>query len=326
MAGISKDFPKLPDGVLVVNKPPGMTSKDVSRFIERRVGKLKMGHAGTLDPMAEGVLPILIGKATRLQDFLHTAEKSYEFDLEFGYETDSLDADGEVISRELIDLGEVDEEAMRVGLSNLVGRWCQTPPIYSAVKYLGRPLYAYARAGKADEVPLESLARPIEVFGFEVKAVSGRKATLAVRCSKGTYVRGLGQSIAHKMGRLATITRLVRTRSSGFCLDQAVSLEMIENSITNLSSLVLPLKDIPLNVPKWQVSSQEVASKLWMGLKVPVQSNFVASAKVEKTFDVVDNADSILLLLDEVGEIFGIGEYRRVVSGESLVSLKRGLR
>lgn len=139
-------------GILPIAKPRGIVSKDISRWLVKRLGKVKIGHVGTLDPMAEGVLPILLGSATRFQDHLLDNSKTYEFDVQFGFQTDTLDSDGQVTNRTT----SVPDAAHQVAqaLPSFVGKISQIPPIYSAIKYNGKPLYNYARQGTKKLSPL----------------------------------------------------------------------------------------------------------------------------------------------------------------------------
>ena len=175
------------NGVLPVYKPRGVISKDVSRWILKNFGKVKLGHVGTLDPMAEGVLPILLGKSTRLQDYLLDSVKSYEFDIEFGYETSTMDQEGERISEAPFD--HVTSSDIEKACANIEGSYIQTPPMYSAIKYKGKPLYEYAREGRSDEVPLDILKKTVSIYSCKCTSFNNNVATIVIECSKGTYVR-----------------------------------------------------------------------------------------------------------------------------------------
>ena len=150
----------------MVNKPANISSKDVSRWLIKRLGKLQIGHVGTLDPFAEGVLPILLGKATRLQDYLLHTTKIYEFDLQFGEETNTLDRDGQIIRK--MEYDHLTNEMLENFCKTTLGPWEQRTPIYSAVKYKGRALYQYARSGRAEEIPEDTLRRTVFIHGLEL--------------------------------------------------------------------------------------------------------------------------------------------------------------
>ena len=197
---------------------------------------MKLGHVGTLDPMAEGVLPVLLGKATRLQDYLLDSKKVYEFDIEFGYETTTLDAEGEIVAK--AEYSHVSKQKIDEACKSLVGVYVQTPPLYSAIKYKGKPLYEYAREGRSHEVPLDLLKKNVNVFSCVCTSFENNVATILVECSKGTYVRSLGQSIASRCGSLATTIRLLRKQSAGFDVDGCVSMSELESNPENfLNSL-----------------------------------------------------------------------------------------
>ncbi|HET6284451.1 MAG TPA: tRNA pseudouridine(55) synthase TruB [Polyangia bacterium] len=207
------------NGVLVVDKPRGGTSFDVVRQVRRAAGVRKVGHGGTLDPLASGVLPICLGEATKLAQFLLDADKEYEVTLCLGVETDTYDADGAVTARHAA--GDIDEATVRAALAPFVGPIAQRPPVYSALKRAGRALYEYARAGETVEIA----ERAVTVHQLDLLSFVGPEAvTLRVRCSKGTYVRSLVFDLGRALGPGAHVTALRRTRSGPFSLEEARSL------------------------------------------------------------------------------------------------------
>ena len=254
--------------MLPVHKPKGMVSKDVSRWLTKRLGKVKLGHVGTLDPGASGVLPILFGSATRLQDHLLDLPKTYEFDMDFGYETDSLDSDGNLISRSAVST--TTTEALEQVVKCFRGAITQTPPIYSAIKYKGRPLYDYARSGQVDLVPIEELAREIKIHHCSLVESRTRDgvttATVRAKCSKGTYIRVLARDIAYQLGSLATVTRLERTEAAGISLKQTFTLSMIENKLVEglaaIETLLTPVSKFNLPLQNWQIIDTSILAKL----------------------------------------------------------------
>ncbi|HVR03786.1 MAG TPA: tRNA pseudouridine(55) synthase TruB [Polyangia bacterium] len=213
---------RLSDGVLVVDKPTGPTSFDVVRRIKRAAHIKRIGHGGTLDPLASGVLPICVGEGTKLAAFLLDADKEYEFTLRFGVETDTYDAQGAVTARH--DPSVVEEGHVRGALAAFTGRIDQTPPIYSALKRDGRPLYAYARAGDTVEIA----PRAVTVHALDLTSFDGPDAVgLRVRCSKGTYVRSLAFDLGRRLGVGAHVTALRRTRSGPFASAAALPLDAV---------------------------------------------------------------------------------------------------
>jgi tRNA pseudouridine55 synthase len=199
----------MPEGLLLVDKPPGMTSHDVVDAERRELGTRKIGHAGTLDPMATGLLILGVGRATRLLRYFGTLAKTYEGAARLGEETDTLDADGEVIRTSPVDAA---RDAVERAAAALVGDSMQTPPAYSAAKVGGRKLYAEARAGR----PVEAPPRPIRVEAFEVTAFDGRDVGFRVTCSGGTYVRVLAADLGVALGCGAHLVALRRTAIGPF--------------------------------------------------------------------------------------------------------------
>ncbi len=209
-------------GVLNLIKPPGMTSHDAVAFVRRVLKNKRVGHTGTLDPAAAGVLPICVGQATRLVEYLQAGTKEYIAEMTFGHETDTLDAVGKIIRE--APTSQVNLETLRAALDGFRGEITQTPPLYSAIKKDGQKLYEIARAGGDTEIP----TRQVTISKlFVTRFIEGEKlrAMLHIECSGGTYIRSLVRDIGNALGSAATMTFLVRTRSGRFCIDEAVSCE-----------------------------------------------------------------------------------------------------
>ena len=224
------------DAVLVVDKPIGLTSFDVVRRVRRAAGVRRVGHGGTLDPAATGVLPVCLGEATKLAQFLLDADKQYDFSVCFGVETDTDDAAGTVTARR--DAGAVDEAAVRRALAPFRGAITQVPPSYSALKRAGRPLYAYARAGET----VEAAPRDVVVHELELTAFAGpAAAALTMRCSKGTYVRAVARDLGRALGVGGHVTALRRTRSGPFALADARPLDDVLAALAAGDQAALPL-------------------------------------------------------------------------------------
>jgi tRNA pseudouridine55 synthase len=209
------------DGVLLLDKPTGISSNAALQRARRALGAQKAGHTGTLDPLASGLLPLCLGEATKFAQFLLDADKGYVATVRFGMRTDTLDAEGAVLSRSDVRLTRGDVEA---ALPRFTGPLLQCPPAHSALKHQGRPLYAYARAG--EEVP--RAPRAVEVTALTLQEWSLPDAVLDVRCSKGTYVRVLAADLGEALGCGAHLAALRRTATGGFTLDQAVALDQLE--------------------------------------------------------------------------------------------------
>jgi len=202
------------EGLMLVDKPSGVTSHDVVDVVRRSLRTRKVGHAGTLDPMATGLLILGVGRATRLLRYLGDLSKSYAATGRLGEETDTLDADGQIVRSASVDVSRVEiEEACAA----LVGDSLQTPPAYSAVKVGGRKLYEAARTGEALEAP----ARRIRVDAFEVSAFDGRDVEVRITCSGGTYVRVLVADVGRALGCGAHLVRLRRTAIGSFRVEDA---------------------------------------------------------------------------------------------------------
>ncbi len=317
--------------MLVAYKPKGMISKDLSRWIEQRIGRQKLGHVGTLDPMAEGVLCLLFGSATRLQDRLLDMPKSYEFDMKLGIETDSHDLDGQVTSES--DASSITKADIEGVLDSFRGPIKQVPPVFSAIKYKGRPLYDYARKDEGDLVPVQELERSVVVESLELLAFQPGLATLRARCSKGTYIRSLVRDIARAAGTIATLTRLVRTEASGTTVKESVTLDDMEKALADgpetFAKLLLPPENLALGLPVWQSVNHDCLTRLRSGQKVSVDAaSWLANLKNPGGFALFQDANSMpleLLLLDDRGQAFGIGESRMTEGGRFLITMKRGL-
>ncbi len=214
----------MPDGVAVIDKPSGWTSHDVVAKARGVLGTRKVGHSGTLDPDATGVLVLGVGRATRLLRYVTDLPKSYEAEIVLGVETDSLDSTGRVTARH--EMAEVSAEQLRQAAAALTGEILQVPPMVSAVKVGGRRLHTLARAGV--EVPRE--ARPVTVHRFDVSPAAGSRTVLraCVDCSSGTYVRVLAADLGRALGGGAHLRNLRRTAVGGFGLDRARLVEAAE--------------------------------------------------------------------------------------------------
>ncbi len=207
-------------GVLVIDKPRGMTSAAVLNDLGSRAGVAAAGHTGTLDPMATGVLPVCLGAATKLAQWLLADDKAYEAELELGLETDSHDADGTVLRRDPEGAARVDAAALAAALAGVAAEATQVPPMYSAIKQGGVRLHDLARAG----VEVERAPRLVRIDRFELLDVALPRARVAITCSKGTFVRGLVRDVGARLGCGATLTALRRTASGRFTLADAVAL------------------------------------------------------------------------------------------------------
>lgn len=223
------------DGILVVDKPSGMTSHDVVDFMRRKFGLKKVGHCGTLDPMATGVLVMLIGKATKLSSRFINENKEYEATLTLGVVTSTGDCTGEVIRRSTSDLMHSPEEIEKI-FSKFEGEIEQIPPMVSAIKHKGERLYKLARRG----ITVERKARKVRIIKLQIIQIRLPEISFRVSCSKGTYIRSLGEDIGQKLGCGGTLSSLRRVYSGSFSVKEAVSLEKLKTiSLGELEKLLI---------------------------------------------------------------------------------------
>ena len=228
--------PKEMEGVLLVDKPKGLTSHDVVYHLRRKLQIKKIGHAGTLDPMATGVLVMLIGKATRISQYLMSVDKVYEGEATLGVVTDSQDAEGEVMSTQPVP--ELTEARVREVMKGFLGDQYQTPPMHSAIKIGGVPLYKLARKG--EEVEREP--RFIRIAAFNLLSFATPKITFDLHCTKGTYVRTVASDLGQKLGCGAHLSALRRTGSGKFTIGQCLPLEQIEAlSLPEIQKRLIPI-------------------------------------------------------------------------------------
>ena len=219
------------DGLILINKQKGFTSHDVVNVIRKQLNMKKVGHTGTLDPNATGVLPILVGKATKISKYLIEHDKTYIATIKLGEKTDTGDSEGQVIEEKLVPT-DLKKEDINNALQSFLGKQKQVPPMYSAIKINGKKLYEYAREGK--EVNLE--AREIEIYKIQLLEYKNSKIKFEVECSKGTYIRTLCEDIAKKLGTVGYMEELQRTKVNNFKIEDSILLDDItlENAEKNM--------------------------------------------------------------------------------------------
>ncbi|MCD0505107.1 tRNA pseudouridine(55) synthase TruB [Bordetella petrii] len=227
------------DGVLLLDKPVGLSSNHALQRAKRSMDAAKAGHTGTLDPFATGLLVCCMGRATKISGAMLEADKAYRATLQFGEETDSGDLTGNVVAT--ADGGcQVTEAALRDALSRFQGIIEQVPPMYSALKRDGKPLYEYARQG----IELERPPRQVTIHRIDLLSLEGTRAEIDVACSKGTYIRTLAQDIGRALGCYAHLAALRRTHVGPFSLDRAVTLEALQ-AMTDPKQALLALTELP---------------------------------------------------------------------------------
>ncbi len=254
------------DGLLIVDKPEGITSLDVVREIKHRFGVKKAGHIGTLDPFATGVLPIVINEGTKLVPFLGEGHKEYEATLKLGEETTTDDWTGKVVMSKPWE--GVQPEKMEALIHTFLGKIHQTPSMFSAIKIQGKPLYRLARKG----IEIERKEREIEIYKIQIEEMALPLVCFKVSCSKGTYIRTLGKDIGRKIGCGAHLLRLRRTRSGPFTLEQAISWKRLKDlsKPDHLQPWLISLEAALSNLPE-VIGDEQLVRKVRFGKEMMVQ-------------------------------------------------------
>lgn len=284
-------------GIVNVFKPQGWTSFDVVNKLKRIYNTGKIGHLGTLDPMAEGVLPVAVGKATKLFDLYLKKTKAYKAVFKFGYETDTLDSDGEVVKTTEV-IPTIDE--LKNASKKFVGTISQVPPLYSAVKVKGQRAYELARKN----IDFTLMAKEVTVYKFEIQeALCDNCYSIYIECSAGTYIRSLARDLAYAVGSLATMTKLTRLRSGEFCIEDSKTIEEIINSPQNA---LICLDEIFKDLPELEFVGED-AKKIKNGVKIKMN----------------ESSKTGLKRISIEGKLFAIGE---IIDGKltCLVRLNEG--
>ena len=252
-------------GILNINKPKGFTSQDVVSVARKALSTRDIGHMGTLDPQGEGVLILGVGKATRLFDFMLKKDKTYRAEFEFGYETDTLDADGQIIEKCDVIPSQSDIEA---NLNQFIGKQLQLPPKYSAKNINGQRAYDLARNG----VDFELKRCEIDIYDIRLLNKTGEnKYMFEISCSGGTYIRSICRDLAYSLNSLATMTSIFRTKCGNFTSDKSITLDELKEM---KSSAIIPLDEVFSNVNRYNVD-ETLYTKLCNGIKIPVNTEIV---------------------------------------------------
>ena len=224
------------DGLLIFDKEKGITSHDLVYKVRKKLGIKKVGHTGTLDPMATGVLVISIGKGTKTSDYILSSDKVYEAKIKLGVLTDSYDITGKILEEEDVNFT---EEEIKDALIKLTGKISQRPPIYSALKVNGKKLYEYAREGKDVEIK----KRDVEIYKIELLDFNGKdEFKILTKVSKGTYIRSLANDLGRSLGTFGTLTELRRTRSGSFKIEDSIKVSDFEKlSLDEITEKILPM-------------------------------------------------------------------------------------
>ncbi|MDQ4121936.1 MAG: tRNA pseudouridine(55) synthase TruB [Acidobacteriota bacterium] len=268
------------NGILVIDKPEGFTSHDVVGKVRRALKMRSVGHTGTLDPFATGVLVVLVGKATRLAQFLDKAEKEYLATIQFGFSTDTGDLTGvRIDGRKLLDeeiANRLTKGSLEKVLAKFRGETWQTPPMYSAKKVSGKKLYELARKGvEIERKPVKINISKLEIENNEQQTTNNEQIQIRVVCSAGTYIRVLAEDIGKELGTGAHLAELRRTRAGSFELSQAVTIEELENLATEnqVEQILISPNDAVRHLPLVLLDENTVARTL-NGMKTNVSSDF----------------------------------------------------
>lgn len=270
------------NGIVIVNKDKGYTSHDVVNVIRKIFGTRKVGHTGTLDPDATGVLPICIGKGTKLADMLTFSDKCYKARVRLGITTDTQDISGEILSRSDVN---VTEEELFAAIKKHTGEIMQIPPMYSAIKINGQKLCDLARKG----IEVERKPRKVTIYSAKADSFNGLEFNLTVSCSKGTYIRTLCDDIGKHLGCGAVMTELQRTKSSVFTLENSYTLDELKQMTQDkLRSILMPVDSVFLNYPEMYIDDN---------LKKRVTNGAASFVKCSKgTYRIYDKEKNFLCL------------------------------
>ena len=255
------------DGIIVVNKKKGCTSHDVVNKVKKIVNK-KVGHTGTLDPLATGVLPLLIGKGTLCSKYLINHDKVYEVSLKLGISTDTMDAEGKIVEEKEVNSNILAKENVEKVLSSFIGKQEQTPPIYSAIKVAGKKLYEYARKGQEVEIP----KREIEIYNIELVGINkvSKEIEFKVSCSKGTYIRSLCIDIAKALGTIGYMSGLERLQVGEFKIENAIKID--ENTTKEyIEEHIIGIEELFEKNPKIEINQKKLLLFL-NGVKLSIES------------------------------------------------------
>lgn len=263
-------------GFVNVIKPTGETSSNIVLKVKRILGTKRVGHLGTLDPAASGVLPVAFGKATKFFDYFLTKDKEYIADVKFGVETDTLDSFGQIIDKNNLKVSEVQIQGV---LGEFIGRISQVPPKYSAIKIDGKKACDLAREGKDVEIK----SREIDIFDLKLLGQIGDNLfRFKVHCSAGTYIRTLFSDIAKRLGTISSTPVIIRTKSGAFEIENAITLNELE-----LSKEVISIEDLFSKFKSVEVSNKETVKKILNGVKITKQE--LGFDETEKFFIKIDN-------------------------------------
>ena len=296
------------DGIILINKQKNCTSHDVVNKIKHMFNE-KVGHTGTLDPNATGLLPILIGQGTKLSYYLINHDKEYEVTLQLGIKTDTADGEGKVVEEQNVDKEVLEEENVVNVLKSFIGKQLQTPPIYSAIKLNGKKLYEYARKN----IQVDVKPREIEVYDISITHINAEKNELqfTVKCSKGTYIRSLCEDIAKKMGTIGYMKELNRTKVGIFDIKNSITIEELEDNKDNetyLKEHIISIEDLFIEL--YGDENKVMLSERKIEL-------FLNGVKLTQAL-----TDGLYRVYDEKGTFIGIGSVKDRLLKREIVAKK----
>lgn len=274
------------NGILLINKPKEYTSHDIVAIV-KKITREKVGHTGTLDPNATGVLPLLIGKATGLSKYLINHDKIYIATLKLGIKTDTADGEGKIIEKR--DIPNLNKETIENTLQNIIGKQEQIPPMYSAIKVNGKKLYEYARSGKTVEVK----PRQIEIYNTKLLNIDSREAEIVfeISCSKGTYIRTVCEKLAEKLNTVGYMKELQRVQVGEFNINNSVNIEDIRENSELIKKYIITIEKFFENKPRVDLNDNEIniflnGSKLTKKLEnglytVYLNNKFIGTGTIE---------------------------------------------
>ena len=239
------------DGIILINKEKQYTSHDIVAILRKKLDISKVGHTGTLDPNATGILPILIGKGTKFSKYLINHDKIYEVELEFGKKTDTADVEGKILEERHVDLDYISKNIKKV-LNMFIGEQEQIPPMYSAIKINGKKLYEYARSGQKIEIK----PRKIEIYNIELIKQNKNIIRFIVSCSKGTYIRSLCEDIAEKLNTVGYMKNLKRLQVGNFNVKDSIKISDI--NIKNINENIITLENLLKDEPSIEFSKRKL--------------------------------------------------------------------
>ncbi len=256
------------DGIIIINKTKGYTSHDVVVKVKKILNVKKVGHTGTLDPNATGVLPLLLNQGTKLSKYLIEHDKEYEVTLKLGIKTDTLDSEGNILEERKVDWNAEIMQKIEEVLNLFIGKQKQIPPMYSAIKVNGKKLYEYARKGQTVEVQ----PREVEIYSIELKNVNKQEneVEFKVHCSKGTYIRSLCEDIAKRLGTIGYMKELNRTKVGKFTLQESITLEEMEKEPEKVEEKIITMKKLFQEFPEIHLQEEQL-EKFLNGVSICVK-------------------------------------------------------